>query len=109
MSEDGVVYGSQELAEYEWQLVDKIKETMKVLARVVKHLDPKVVKKDIDPHEEMEKEELDELVEKHLTPDLPGLNVNEEAFVVGQLGPVIFARLMALESGQPDDPDDEPD
>jgi hypothetical protein len=107
MSEDSV-YGSQEFTEYEWQLVDKIKKTMKFLAKAIKHRDPQAVKKDIDPHGEMEEEELAELVKKHLTPDLPELNANEEAVVIGQLGPVVFAELMALEREKPHNPDDEP-
>lgn len=106
MSEDSV-YGSQEFTEYEWQLVDQIKQTMRILARVIKHRDPQAVREDIDPLGEMEEEALAELAKQHLTPDLPVLNANEEAVVIGRLGPVLFAELMAL-AEEPDNPDDEP-
>lgn len=107
MSEDSV-YGSQELTEYEWQLVDQIKETMRILAKVIKHRGLEAVKKDIDPHNEMEEEELTELAKQHLTPDLPVLNANEEAVVIGWLGPALFAKVMAL-AQEPDNSDDDPD
>lgn len=94
---DDRVYRSQDLTAAEWRLVDQVKQTLKILARVIAHRNPQMVKHDIDPDGGMAEEALDELVKQHRTPDVPQLNAHEEAAVIGQRGPMIFARLMVLE------------
>ncbi len=96
---DESVYRSQELTEYEWQLVDRIKRTVKVLARVTRHRDLDQVRTDIDPQDEMGADELDALAKEHRTPDLPGLNDREAADLVGALGPAVLAALSEEEDG----------
>ena len=97
MSKDSV-YGSQELTAAEWQLVDRVKQTIRVLAKAIQHTQLERVKKDIDPQGQMDAEELETLAKQRLTPDLLNLDENEQAAAIGQLGAVIFGELTALES-----------
>jgi hypothetical protein len=96
MSEE-TVYGSRELTRDEWQLVDLIKRTMAVLAKVTKHKNLEQVKKDIDPRGEMDPEVLNARARQHLTPDLPGLSDSEEAVAISQLMPAVFEALAAMD------------
>jgi hypothetical protein len=102
MSEDNV-YRNTELTEYEWQQVDRVKRTMKVLARVIMHRELDRVKQDIDPRGEMNEAELERLARQHLTPDLPGLYGDEETVMLGQLSSAIFAALAAEDHEEADD------
>jgi hypothetical protein len=91
------VYGSHELTEPEWQLVDRAKRTLLVLAKVIQHTELSQVKKDIDPNGQMDEGKLERLARQHLTPDLLNLDDTEEALVIAQLGAAIFSELTTLE------------
>jgi hypothetical protein len=103
--------GQTKFDENELKLIQKSKQTMKVLAKVTKDLDPKEVIKDEDiakliDEKEWEKddpktlakaladEEIGPMIRERLTPDLPHLSPEQEAMVIGQLGATIFGELL---------------
>jgi hypothetical protein len=98
------------LDQNELKLIRIAKQTLKVLAKVTKDLDPKEVIKDEDiakliDEKEWKKddpktlakaladEEIGPMIRERLTPDLPHLSPEQEAMVIGQLGEIIFSKL----------------
>ena len=92
-----------EFIDREWELIGVAKLTLKILAKVMADRDPLEVIKDPDLAERIgdrtlaearEDEALAALIDARTTPDLPGLNRTEETLVIGQLGPLIFEKLL---------------
>ena len=97
------------LKPHEVKIVNHVKRTMTILARVIRDKDVKKVAADPDP-------ELAELIgdrtpeaaladpqvgseiRKRVTPDLPQLNAEQETMVICQLGAAIFERLLDADS-----------
>ena len=98
----------------ELKLIQTAKRAMMILAKVIRDKDAEEVIKDPDLsplvagrqnlEEALADPELGPKIRERLTPDLPRLNVEQEALLVGQLGSVIFSRLIEGESNDNDGP-----
>jgi hypothetical protein len=89
--------------EDELKLIQAAKQTMKILEKIIKDMDPNEVIKDKDLAELIVEKTLPEAladpvlgkqIRERVTPDLTQLNVAQEALVIGQLGATIFSKLM---------------
>jgi hypothetical protein len=107
--------GQTKFEENEPKLILIAKQTMKVLAKVMKDLDPKEVIKDKNIADKIINEkkwkiddpktlamaladnEIGPMIRERLTPDLPHLSPEQEAMVIGQLGATIFGELLKIE------------
>jgi len=98
------------------KLIRTTKRTLKVLAKVTKDLDAKKVIKDEDIatlikerswendpaklSKALADEKIGPMIRERLTADLPHLNPEQEAMVIGQLGVIIFTEILKHESNE---------
>jgi len=101
------------LNEKETSVVQSVKRTMSILAKVIRDKDVKEVIKDKDLADLIGNRSLDDAladpelgpkIRERVTPDLPQLNAEQEALVVSQLGAAVFGRLIEAESNNDDGP-----
>ena len=107
--------------EAELAIVLKAKQTMRMLAKIIRDKDPKEVLKDpeiaalidkrvkeqLEQNPNLKEEDIrkdviekmssDPAFQERLTPDLPQLNVEQEALLVGRLGSTVFDELLRIE------------
>ncbi len=99
--------------EKEISVVQSVKRTMSILAKVIRDKDVNEVIKDKDLADLIGNRSLDDAfadpelgpkIRKRVTPDLPQLNTEQEALVICQLGTAVFGRLIAAELNDDDGP-----
>lgn len=87
----------------ELKIVQHVKRTMMILARVIRDKDVTKVVTDPDLREEigdltleqaLADEQIGKKIRARVTPDLPQLNIEQETLVICQLGSTIFSRLL---------------
>lgn len=93
----------------ELNIVQNVKRTMMILARVIRDKDVKKVITDPDLREQigdrtleqaLADEQLGKKIRARVTPDLPQLNPEQETLVICQLGSAIFNRLLDANSNE---------
>ncbi len=82
----------------EQKLIRLAKQTVEILATVIAHKDPAVVKQYLILHEDEDPSE--DMIKANSTADLNGLNLHHEAITIGRLGPAVFDVLWRLEQEQ---------
>ena len=97
---------SDTFSQDELKLIRSTKATLRVMAKVIRDKDVREVVKDADLaqlignktlEEALADPELGPQIRNRVTPDLPQFNEQEEAMVIGQLGPALFSELIKID------------